>query len=62
MFMEVLMTVAWNIWKERNRFLFDGITPSILSWQERFKEDFAMLKHRTRSSLHPFIDSVIDNI
>ena len=62
MFMEIVITGAWSIWKERNRMLFDGVPPSISSWKERFKEDFTLLVHRTKSSMHAFILSYVMNL
>ena len=59
MFMKIMITWAWSIWKERNKMLFDGVPPSIASWKERFKEDFSLLKHRTKSSLQDFILSYV---
>ena len=62
MFMEIMITGAWSIWKERNMMLFDGVPPSISSWKERFKDDFALLVHRTKSSLPDFILSYVINL
>jgi hypothetical protein len=33
LFMEIFMLGAWNIWKERNNMLFNGISPAVSSWK-----------------------------
>jgi hypothetical protein len=50
--MELFMLAAWNIWKERNRLLFDGVSPTIESSKIRVKSDLLLLVHRTKYSLH----------
>jgi hypothetical protein len=62
LYMEVLMLSSWNIWKERNRLLFDGVTPTIDSWKTKLKADLSLLVHRTKSELHPVIHSFISRI
>jgi hypothetical protein len=60
-FMETMMVGAWNIWKERNQMLFEGIVPSVNSWKARFKSAFKLLVHRTKDKYHPFISEVVEN-
>lgn len=55
MVMEVFITAAWSIWKERNNLIFRGVTPSHMSWLTRFREDFLLLQHRTKPELLGFI-------
>jgi hypothetical protein len=55
MYMETFMIGAWNIWKERNQLLFEGITPLVNSWKAKFRNDFKLLVHRTKEKCHPFI-------
>ena len=62
MFMEVFAIAAWSIWKERNNFYFNGITPSLSAWTSRFKEDFRLLVHRTKESKHSFIFSLASSL
>ena len=53
---------TWNIWKERNNFYFNGITPDCNSWKSRFKEDFALLVHRTKEDKHAFIKNFVGRL
>ena len=62
LFMEIFTTAAWSIWKERNRLLFEGFPHSLTSWKVRFKEDFSLLQYRTKSSLHPYIFSLVNRL
>jgi hypothetical protein len=32
-FMELFLLAAWNIWKERNGLIFQGIIPSVSNWR-----------------------------
>jgi hypothetical protein len=59
MFMEVFMTGAWSIWKERNNLLFNGIIPDVDSWKSRLTSDVTLLVHRSREHLHPFISEPV---
>jgi hypothetical protein len=62
MYMEVLILGSWSIWKERNNMLFNNVRSDIQRWLVRFKEDFALLVHRTKEELHPFINSFIASL
>jgi hypothetical protein len=45
---------------ERNNFLFQGIQPDRNSWMARLKSDFLLLIHRTKDTLHHFINSFLN--
>lgn len=62
MFMEVFAVAAWGIWKERNDKVFREILPTHNSWLSRFKTDFAMLVHRTKQNLEPFILNFVQTL
>ena len=62
MFMEIFSTAAWNIWKERNNYYFNGIPPDCNSWKSRFKEDFALLVLRTKEDKHSFIKNFVGRL
>src|SRR4051812_10055455 len=59
MFMEVFIFGAWGIWKERNNKYFRGVPPSVHSWTLRFKEDFDLLRHRSKTEFGPFITHLV---
>jgi hypothetical protein len=46
-FLEVMVCVAWNIWEERNDYIFQGEQPSIGRWRVRFQNDLRIF---------PFLD------
>ncbi|PNT61175.1 hypothetical protein BRADI_5g11197v3 [Brachypodium distachyon] len=50
-FIEVVIICCWNIWKQRNDFIFDGLMPSFRSWKYGFKEDVALLMHRVKPAV-----------
>ena len=46
LFFELVGIVSWNIWKERNNFIFRHIPPSLVAWRERTKADLLWLNFR----------------
>ena len=62
LFMEIFAIAAWNIWKERNNFYFNGVTPQLSSWKTRFKDDFLLLIHRSKEETHPLIRTIVDSL
>jgi hypothetical protein len=38
-FMEIFIIGAWQIWKQRNNFIFDRGRPSFSSWKESFLDE-----------------------
>jgi hypothetical protein len=47
-FFEVFATATWNLWKQRNAFIFDNVTPSIRAWSFSFKRDLFLLSYRMK--------------
>jgi hypothetical protein len=59
-FMEVAVCVAWNIWKERNDFIFNNRLPSFDRWKVRFQSDLMLHRYRVKEALiQPLIDWVL---
>lgn len=65
LFKEVAILTAWNIWKQRNKMLFDGEQASHLDWLRMLKADLEILKFRLNtensSFLHGFTPTLIVN-
>ena len=47
-FLEKVLYVAWNIWKQRNSFIFYNVQPSVASWMTFFKNDLSLLVYHLR--------------
>jgi hypothetical protein len=45
--------------KKRNSLLFDGITPTVLAWKIKLRNDLQLLLHRIRSDRHDVIKELI---
>jgi hypothetical protein len=50
-FFEIFTCAAWNIWKERNGFIFNQQGPSLSRWGVRFKSDLMLHQYRVKPSL-----------
>lgn len=57
-----LFLAAWNIWKERNVLIFQGIEPSVTSWLANLKSDLGLHLIRFRESDRPLVQSWIDHL
>jgi hypothetical protein len=58
-FLEYIIIGSWNIWKQRNRLYFDGITPSAESWLVHFAVDSDLLCCRVKADLREVIKNFI---
>ena len=59
-FMEIFACVTWNIWKERNEFIFRFVMPSFSHWRVRFRSDILLHRYRVKPSLvQPLVDWVL---
>lgn len=47
-FVEKILYAAWNIWKQRNAFIFQNVPPSVVSWKALFKIDLSLLVFRLK--------------
>jgi hypothetical protein len=45
-FMEIFLIVAWELWKMRNRLVFDGIEASFNRWLHNIREEAALQSDR----------------
>jgi hypothetical protein len=50
-FMEVFIIGAWQIWKERNNFIFNRANPSFRSWKLSFLDEAMLLSFRMKDNL-----------
>lgn len=48
LFVEVVFTAAWNIWRTRNGKIFRNERPTFSSWRRNFIHDVTLLLHRTK--------------
>ena len=52
-FMEIFIIAAWQIWKQRNNFIFDRGRPSFDSWKSSFFEEANLQAHRFSEQKRP---------
>ena len=58
-FLEFFASAAWNIWKERNDLIFNGVVPSFQSWRMRAKQDLLLHQFRVKpSKVQPLLDRI----
>uniref|UniRef100_A0A8I7B3T1 Reverse transcriptase zinc-binding domain-containing protein n=1 Tax=Hordeum vulgare subsp. vulgare TaxID=112509 RepID=A0A8I7B3T1_HORVV len=62
LFFEIFTITAWNIWKERNNFIFNQISPSHRAWLERTKVDLTWLTYRVSPDLSDYITSLVNSL
>ena len=60
--MEVAVCVAWNIWKERNNFIFENQAPSFARWKALFKKDIRLTLHRTHTKFKNPLSQWLDSL
>ena len=61
-FKEITILAAWNIWKQRNKVLFDGEVASHLDWLRMLKKDLEILTFRTKGDINTFIQGLIQDL
>ena len=62
MWMDIFLTSAWSLWKERNNHHFRKIKPSVASWKQRFKLDFDNLRYRVKPSKQHIVSAILGSI
>jgi hypothetical protein len=60
LFVETVILAAWNMWKVRNRALFDGVQPEIQAWRRQLVEDLRLLKCKLKKKQEGALDTLID--
>jgi hypothetical protein len=62
-FMEIFSMAAWEIWRQRNAWIFRGIPPTFLSWKDSFfstvKLQLYRLSPEARQGLHSWVSSLL---
>lgn len=56
LFKEISILAAWNIWKQRNKVLFDGAQASHFDWLRMFKADLIILGFRLEAEKTTFLE------
>jgi hypothetical protein len=58
--MEIVTCVAWNVWKERNEFIFEHHMPSFGCCKVRFRSDLMLHRFRIKEALdQPLLDWIL---
>jgi hypothetical protein len=61
-FTEVVILSYWNIWKQRNDWIFKAIRPTFKAWKKGFFLDVSLLKHRVKPSIAQSLSSWLDSL
>ena len=56
LFKEITILTSWNIWKQRNREIFDGEVATHAEWLRKLKEDFVILGYRNNPQSFTFLE------
>ena len=61
-FMEVIILMAWTIWRSRNDLIFRQVNPSVLLALQNFKVELQLLLLRAKRSYSPGLGQRIANL
>jgi len=61
-FMEIFLLAAWELWKIRNRLVFDGVQACFHRWLHNFKEEAALQSCRVKDSDRALILLWLDSL
>ena len=56
LFKEITILTSWNIWKQRNKVIFDGEAATHVEWLRKLKEDFVILGYRINPQKLTFLE------
>lgn len=62
LFMEIILIAAWELWKIRNRMVFDGVAATFSRWLLNFKEEANLQAHRLIEADRMLVNWWLDNI
>ena len=60
--MEVIILMAWSIWKCRNDWIFENIPPTVQNCRAFFKQEMLLVIHRARSRFKDVILQWLDQL
>ncbi|PNT60648.1 hypothetical protein BRADI_5g02904v3 [Brachypodium distachyon] len=59
--MEIITAVNWSIWRTRNDYIFNGISPSLYRCRRIFKDELNLVFHRAKRKKYHAMQSWIEN-
>ncbi|PNT71361.1 hypothetical protein BRADI_2g26635v3 [Brachypodium distachyon] len=59
--LEIMVLCAWSIWKTRNDFIFNNITPSFYRCRRLFKEELNLVFHRSKKKKYVNFETLISH-
>ena len=62
LFKEITILTSWNIWKQRNREIFDGEVATHAEWLRKLKEDFVILGYRINPQNLTFLEGFSNSL
>ena len=62
LFKEITILTSWNIWKQRNREIFDGEVATHAEWLRKLKEDFVILGYRINPQNLSFLEGFSNSL
>ncbi|PWZ53651.1 hypothetical protein Zm00014a_004064 [Zea mays] len=60
-FMEVFIIAAWQIWKQRNNFIFDRERPSFIGWKKEFRAEALLQANRFSEENSTLFSSLVNS-